>query len=180
MELKDLSSMILEQINMELELMKNQNNFALKYKQWIKKEGEVFNKVNEKLSEKISNRYDTEIKQCYINCFRGLSEPGTKYFEGYVWSIDIPIALEHGFLVKDGQVIDPTLIISGKKLKKQQAKYIKKGLALPRENTGYRLGDEYLGVEIPKEWLYKQCVKTGKSGPHLFDYFMEKYENEND
>jgi len=170
--------MILEQINMELELMKNQNNIAKKYKEFIKKEGQVFNKVNIELSEKVSKINETEIKQCYINCFRGLTEPGTKYFEGYVWSIDIPIPLEHSFLVKNGQVIDPTLIISGKKLKKQQAKYIKKGIALPEDNDRNRLGDEYLGVEIPKEWLYKQCVKTGKSGPHLLEYFMEKTENE--
>ncbi len=175
-ELKDMTSMILEQVRMEITLMQKHKSPALDYKEWFCKEAEIFNKVDKDLSEKVSVRTNAEIKHCFINCFRGL-DPGMRYFEGYVWSVDIPIPLEHSWLVKDGVVVDPTLIISGDKLKKQQRKYTKKGYALPRDSTRYRMGDEYAGVEIPKDWLFKECVKTKKSGPHLFNYFMEKNKN---
>jgi len=172
MELKDISSMILEQINAEIKVMKNENSPAKHYKVWFKDQCEVFYKVDETKSKEVSDRTYAKIKQCFINCFRGL-EPGMKYFEGYVWSVDIPIPLEHSWLVKDGVVVDPTLIISGDKLKKQQRKYFKKGYKLPNGNERYRLGDEYAGVEIPSKWLFKECLKTKKSGPHLFNYFLE-------
>jgi len=175
-QLNDISSMIMEQINAELKVMKNDTSLAKQYKFWFRQEAEIFRQVDKELSEKVSVRTYAEIKQCFINCFRGL-DPDMKYFEGYVWSLDIPIPLEHSWLVKDGIVVDPTLVISGKRLEKQQKKYIKKGYRLPSSNDRYRLGDEYAGVEIPKDWLFKECLKTKKSGPHLFNYFMEKKEN---
>ena len=171
-QLNDISSMIMEQINAELQVMKNDTSLAKQYKFWFREEAEIFRQVDKELSEKVSVRTYAEIKQCFINCFRGL-DPDMKYFEGYVWSVDIPIPLEHSWLVKDDQVIDPTLIIGGKRLEKQRKKYERKGYKLPKDNT-YRLGDEYAGVEIPMAWLFKECVKTKKSGPHLFNYFMEK------
>ena len=58
------------------------------------------------------------------------------------------------WLVKNEKIIDTTLI-------------------LDTEFSKDRTGDEYAGVEISKDFLYKACVKTGKTGPHLFDYFME-------
>jgi len=157
MTLKGTTSMILDQVEAEIQLMKNQNNYAKKYKVWFAKECEIFYEVDRTKSKKIAERFNTELKQCYYNSFKALSEPGMKYYEGYVWSIDVPIPLEHSWLVKDGKVIDSTLI-------------------LDTDFSKDRTGDEYAGIEISKHKLYKMCLKNGKTGPHLFDYFMEKTE----
>ncbi len=154
-QLKDISSMILWQIAAEIKVMK-EDTPAKKYKIWFQKDCKVFHEVDNIKSKDVAKRNNAKLKQCYYNSFRGFSEPGMKYYEGYVWSASCPIPLEHSWLVKDGKVIDPTLILD--------TKY-----------SNDRLGDEYVGIEIPRDFLLSRCVKTMKSGPFLFDYFAFKH-----
>jgi len=125
------------------------------YKLWLLKNFKMYTKVNVKESKKISKRTSSGVKQCYYNCWRALSCGDYRYFEGYVTSKDVPIPLEHAWLInKKNEVIDPTLIINVTKIKN-------------------RLGDEYLGLEIPVEYCYKKGFKLKKSGPYILDYFMD-------
>jgi hypothetical protein len=128
-----------------------------KYKLWLMENTKLFTKINKNESHRVRSRCDGKVKECYYNCWKALSlNQHYRYYEGYVNSKRIPIPLEHSWLVnKKNEVIDPTLIIDvDKKIKN-------------------RLGDEYLGVEIPREYAYKKGFKTKKSGPYILDYFFE-------
>jgi hypothetical protein len=128
------------------------------YKLWLLKNSILFTTVNKKESMDVMEKCDCQVKQCFYNCWRALSiNQNYKYYEGTVMTKAIPIPLEHSWLVnKNNEIIDPTLIID-----------------IPKEKIVNRLGDEYFGVEIPKEFCYKMGFKIRKSGPYLFDYFRE-------
>lgn len=147
-----------KQIETELKFI-NQNeeyknqDMVKQYKEWLLDNTEYFAEINVEQSIKVSKNIDAQIKQCYYNCLKATFGRRFKYYEGYVWSNRIQIPLEHSWLVKDGQVIDPTLIIKTQML-------------------GDRMGDEYLGIELPLKFILKQALKTKRSGPFIFDYFL--------
>lgn len=146
-----------KRVNQEIKLLETgikftNGNIILGYRKWLLNNFKYFTKVDVKESKRLSE--NAQVKRCYHNCFNEMTDSRFKYFEGYTWTEEIPIPLEHCWLVKDDQVIDPTLAINVK-------------------NITNRLGDEYLGVEIPKDFVFKKAVKVKKSGPFIFDYYNE-------
>lgn len=69
--------------------------------------------LNAELSRRVAQAVNARAKACWENAFRGLAElldlAGVLYVEGWAVTCDHLIAVEHGWLEYDGQVIDPTL-----------------------------------------------------------------------
>jgi len=152
------------------------------FKEWFYKESELFTDVDKKMSEEVSLRNDCKIKECYRNTWISTSSFRTlKYYEGFVFSEDIPIPIEHSWLVtSDGKIVDPTLIINGKRLAQQLKKYKQK----PIEKCGLkerksRLGDEYFGVQIPTDFVNKIAIKEMRTGAFVYEYFVQKIMQQN-
>lgn len=100
-----------------------------------------------------------KIKECYYNSqMIAMSDESLKYYEGYYYDSIIPV--EHGWLVKDGKVIDVTLEVRDKKFKKDLSK-----------------GGMYLGIEIPTLYLAEHIKKTGMAENLLYRYWREEIEN---
>lgn len=168
--------------NQELGFLKtmtgNQNPY--KYLSWFLKNSEQFNEVNKQLSQKISTEVHAKIKECYHNTWKASYNRNYKYYEGFVWSKDVPIPLEHSWLTYNNKVIDPTMIIPIKEVNKQlRSKY--KGLQSKEENNRDRLSrdrlgidTEYVGVNIPTETLNKFVMKNKKTGGFLLEYFLSQ------
>lgn len=145
------------------------------YHSWFIKNAEHFHlaQVDQRLSEATSIAVDAQIKECYHNSWKGLMENLTaRYFEGYVWSKNIPIPIEHSWLVTmEGRVIDPTLIINGEQLENQLEKFnLKKHFG----NIKNRLGDEYMGVYFPTNVINKFVMKKKATGGFLIDYWLKQ------
>jgi hypothetical protein len=158
---------------MELEAYRKfkSQKFMLPYKEWFYKNARTFTKVDEKISEKLSLQHDCQIKECYRNSWIATcGRPDLKYFEGFVASEEIPIPIEHSWIVNaDGKVIDLTLIINGDRLGKQ----LKKNYGInEKSDRRSRLGDEYFGLQIPTDFVNKMCFKNKITGTFLFEYFM--------
>jgi len=138
---------------------------------------EQFTTVDKQLTEKVIKIINARVKECYHNTWKAVTEPtlrsNLRYFEGFVWSKEVPIPLEHSWLVKrDGKVVDPTLGISTEDTNKQlNKKWIAKDYRLEttREN---RLENEYVGVHIPTEILNKFVIKAEQTGGFLFEFFL--------
>src|SRR3990172_11011531 len=137
-----------KQVKSEIKLT---NGIVKDYKKWLLDNFKYFIKVNIEESKQVSKESYAEIKHCYHNCFRVLTDKNYRYFEGFTWNKRIPIPLEHSWLVINDQVIDPTLIINVNNIKD-------------------RLGDEYIGVEIPADFVLANAIKTKRTGPFLFNY----------
>ena len=123
---------------------------TIKFREWFLSKSETFNTVDLGLSRKLQKLNQCKKKQCYYNAWKSDITGHYRYFEGFVISDDLPISLEHSWLVKDGVVIDPTLII------------------------GNRLGDEYFGIEIKRGWLNKHVLDTETTGGFLTDYYLHE------
>ena len=120
-------------------------------------------------------KINARVKECYHNTWLAVLGTNLRYFEGFVWSKEVPIPLEHSWLVKpDGKVVDPTLGISSEETNRQmKRKWIAKDYSLEttREN---RLENEYVGVHIPTEILNKFVMKNKKTGGFLFEFFLSQ------
>ena len=159
----------------EMELYQKGNwKTQLDYKVWFTEHSEEFTEVDLKLSEKISKQVQAEVKECYANTWKASWNRKYKYFEGFVWSKDIPIPLEHSWLVsKDNKVIDPTLIIDVKTAKKQLNRKYKGYNWTPSER---KLGDEYVGVHIPTDKLNKFVLESKQTGGFLIQFYIQEKE----
>ena len=149
---------------------------TLVYHKWFLKNSEQFNEVDKYLTQKVIKIINAKIKECYHNTWKAVTDltlrSNLRYFEGFVWSKEVPIPLEHSWLVKpDGKVVDPTLGISTEDANKQMKR--KYRLETTREN---RLENEYLGVHIPTNILNKFVIKAKQTGGFLEDYFLQKQE----
>ena len=75
-------------------------------------------------------------KSCfYASHVIAISSNEYRYYEGYARVKDMEINIEHGWLVRDGKVFDPT----------------------------WKDGLHYFGVEVPKDTVRKQMVATGRA-----------------
>ncbi|NIS95434.1 MAG: hypothetical protein GTN97_05905 [Nitrosopumilaceae archaeon] len=164
---------ILEFKKQELKLLEN-SNFSnqnpMRFLKWFLKNAQSFTKVDLKKSEEVSVKTDSQIKMCYHNCWKALLDYRKfRYFEGFVWSKELPLPLEHSWLVDTkGRVIDPTLIINAQETARQMKK--KYGIE-DHFKRQFRIGDEYLGIEFPYKKLNKlvfQYKRTGSFLPELF------------
>lgn len=90
------------------------------------------------------------IKQCFKNAANMVIQNNNLvYCEGYAYASDLPIAVEHAWVLQDGNVIDPTL--------------------RPRPGVNY----VYYGIQIKYDYLAKQLVKNRVYG--ILDNAQEIY-----
>jgi len=168
-------SSLQEFCNFELESYRklNVNSKSLMFKEWFNNNSKLFTKVNKEKSLELSLKNNCKVRQCYKNTWLvSIVKRKMKYFEGLVVSENLPIPIDHSWLVDtDGQVIDPTLIITGQRLEKQ----LRKEYNITKENFDKnRLGDEYYGVEIPLDFVNKMCFKHKISGEWLTKFFVQE------
>ncbi len=135
---------------------KDKESYGYKYHKWFKENAVLFEQVDKLRSELISIKHHCQIKQCYRNAWvTATSDSSLKYYEGFVISNNCPVRLEHSWVVKNGIVIDPTLIIRVEGMKE-------------------RIGQEYYGIHIPTDYVRKKAFQTGKSGAYILDYYGER------
>lgn len=140
------------------------------FHKWFLKNCEQFTTVDKQLTEKVILKINARVKECYHNTWLAVLGTNLRYFEGFVWSKEVPIPLEHSWLVKpDGKVVDPTLGISTEETNRQMKR--KYRLETTKEN---RLENEYVGVHISTEILNKFVMKNKKTGGFLFDFFLSQ------
>ena len=168
----------------ELELLSKSKSMSnqSKYLKWFIDNAEHFTDLNVDLSHSVSTDNDCQVKSCYHNCWKAVSYANIlnlRYFEGYVYSERVPIPLEHSWLVTpEGQVVDPTLIITGEKAYKQMKKQYHNISRSDFKTTERKYGDEYFGVEFPLLYLNKLVMKIKRTGGFLIELFLSKNEKE--
>ena len=124
-----------------------------KYHKWILKHGKSF-KGSERDTKKesllIEHNHPHGIKKCYYNSQVLLTiSDKFQYYEGWYITENLPIPLEHAFIVYNGKVIDLT-------------------------SNGRFQVIEYFGVPIPTKYVLLQILKDSKSDAFLFRYWREK------
>ena len=108
-------------------MLEEQTTFHLDtdYTIWLKHNSTSYTIIDKETSEMFCKKYKSEIKACYINCWKiAIVQPKYSFHIGYVQCFGMPFS--HAFLVKDNKVIDPTLAILN------------------------RYGNEYYGMPIDK------------------------------
>jgi len=158
----------------ELDLLKKMNNpNPYRFLTWFLKNSEQFKDVNKKLSEKVSLQVDAQIKECYHNTWKASWNRKYKYYEGFLWSHNVPFPIEHSWLTSYNKIIDPTMIIPMYEVKKQLKKY--HGI---KDYVGRGDFDdydyEYAGIHIPTDILNKFVMKKKKTGGFLLEYFLSQ------
>lgn len=168
-----LQSQILQIEEMKLKLYhrNGKDNTHYKFQKWFLDKAQVFNRVDKQQSEFLSKKIQAEIKNCYYNSWRvANTDFSLNYYEGFVIDEELPIPIEHSWLVDSrGFVIDPTLIISGDRFKKQMKKY-----GGGEKDGSNRLGSEYFGVKFTNEQVNKFAIETKKTGSYLYLLFKEE------
>lgn len=164
----------------ELKLLSKSKNMSNQYKylKWFLDNAEHFTDLNVDLSHTVSRDNDCQVKSCYHNCWKATSCANIlnlRYFEGFVWSERVPLPLEHSWLVTpEGQVVDPTLIITGELAYKQMKKQYPQFTRADFKTNERRCGDEYFGIEFPLLYLNKLVMKNKRTGGFLLELFLSK------
>ena len=139
-----------EQSLVELFNKQTRKTKAGDYHKWLADNGETFTTVDKDDSKRLADEFDCQVKHCFYNAWKiNIEESDYKYYEGLVYAHGIPIS--HGWLVKDGKVIDPTL-------------------AVEALGDNDRFGTEYFGIEIPRSF---SKVHKGQIVESLFRFFLE-------
>lgn len=170
-----LAKNILQLQEAQLDLFKKDGTQnQIDFHNWFITKSEHFNlaQVNRRLSKATSIRVDAQIKECYHNTWRASLEDFTlRYFEGFVWNKNLPIPIEHSWLVTlENKVVDPTLILSNMIVRKQLKEKGYDG----HKHFHNRLGDEYMGVHIPTRTLNQFVFKTKATGGFLIEYWLKQ------
>ena len=128
------------------------------YKKWLNGKMEQFRDIDRKLSYKVANMFECEIKECHNNTIKILAKTDEfKFYMGWYLAKGLGMAEHSWFISKGGNVIDPTLAVPSKaSLKKDgTVEYQLKGLK-PKDSLIYQAqGSLYSGVEIPRELMAK-------------------------
>jgi hypothetical protein len=127
-------------------LMKNHPQ--AKFYEYLLLHGEQFSEVDRKKSERIRTERFCKPKECYYNAQLMALDFDMKYYEGYAVSGQLPLPVEHAWLVSNGRVIDITW----------------HDLSKP----------DYFGLEIPKEFIQKHILNTEKAEQLLWLYITNK------
>ena len=112
-------------------------------------------------------RHKAEMKQCYHNSLMySWEDSDSQYYEGWVVTDGLSMPIRHAWIVKDGQVFDPTFDVL-------------------REQYGRKRDERicYYGVEIPEMFILRYISAFEISGPFLFDYYFslkEEYAHRRD
>jgi hypothetical protein len=104
----------------------------------------------------------SEVKECYHNCF--LADVGGKYdyYEGWCFSGVMPVA--HAWLVdENGHVIDPTLVMD------VEGTYGGEDFVFADRVQK----SDYVGMFIPRKWLNHKVLLEKKTGGFLAEYLTE-------
>lgn len=131
------------------------------YWKWLLAHGEcfVFTPLEDyELHEELKKRIGKSLfkpRACYYNAqicsVWDASKPFFLYYEGFATTDDFDnLPFEHGFLVHEGKVLDPT----------------------------WKNGRDYFGVQIPVDFVRKEIVKTGVAGSILFRYYYAETHKE--
>lgn len=170
----NLCKNLIEFKEQELKLLQKGNaGNSVKYLEWFLKNSEQFNEINARLSAKVSVQVDAKIKECYHNTWKASWNRNYKYYEGYLWSSRVPLPLEHSWLISNGKIIDPTMIIPDYEVEKQLKKYkVKEFKHIDRNFLDDK--HEYVGVHIPTKTLNKYVFEHKKTGGFILEYFLSQ------
>jgi hypothetical protein len=127
-------------------LMKNQPQ--VKFYEYLFLHGEQFSAVDKEKSEKIRTDRLCKLKECYYNAQLMALDSDMKYYEGYAVSGQLPLPVNHAWLVSNGKVIDTTWHDLNK--------------------------PDYFGIEIPKEFIQRHILDTEKAEQLLWLYITNK------
>ena len=101
-------------------------------------------------------RYQAQMKECYYNSLMySWEDEDAQYYEGWVVSESLSLPIRHAWIVKDGQVFDPTFDVL-------------------RRDRGGKTDERiyYYGVHIPSDFIRLFMFYSSYAGPYLFDYFF--------
>ena len=146
-----MKSLIIKYLESVSELMKTQD--ADKFYSWQLENGQLFKKRDIRREKQlVAKGFAHKQKQCYYNSQMAMLNLGVntvaKYYEGWYIPKNIPIPIEHGFLVEDGKVIDLTA----------------KGEVR-----------EYFGVEIPMKFILQKINETKMATALIFYYWNDVF-----
>ena len=167
---------LLEFVKMQAKV--GQGHAVGRYYKWLAKNGRSFKVVNVKDSKRLGRM--GQVKNCYGNSWRAMDFAGKKfrYFEGYFIKANLPIPIEHAFLVNElDQVVDPTMGMRPSDVKAGMRKYVKAGLSNGSFKP-YDFGDEYFGVEIPKKWIDAELLRVQMFNGVALSYFLHLKDQE--
>jgi HAD superfamily hydrolase (TIGR01662 family) len=101
-------------------------------------------------------RYEAQMKECYYNSLMySWEDVDAQYYEGWVVSESLSLPIRHAWIVKDGQVFDPTFDVL-------------------RRDRGSKTDERiyYYGTHIPSGFMRLFMFYSSYAGPYLFDYFF--------
>lgn len=131
---------------------------AKHYFKWLLDNGTYYERdvdLTNRLMESVY--YQPKLKECYANSLHIMSSgEDIGYCEGWMVSSNLPIPIEHAWNIKDGKVLDFTATLWGR-------------------DDEERL---YFGVQMPKEFVISEMLKTGVTGPYLQAYVYEQLTGE--
>lgn len=161
----------IEEMKLKLYHSNGEEDKHYRFQRWFLDNAKTFKRVDKELSNKFSEKIQAQIKNCYYNSWRVANTDFTlDYYEGFVIDNELPIPIEHSWLVdKRGFVIDPTLIISGERFRKQMKKY-----GGGEKDGVNRIGTEYFGVKFTNEQINKFAIETKRTGSYLYLLFKEE------
>lgn len=96
----------------------NFNDKQTSYFKWLLEEGKSYTTKDEcevnKKEKDLMKKYG-QARACYYNSqMIAMKHSEYKYVEGFYIVENIPISLEHAFLLKDGKIFDPTAFNNGR------------------------------------------------------------------
>ena len=101
-------------------------------------------------------RYQAKMKECYYNSLMySWEDEDAQYYEGWVVSESLSLPIRHAWIVKDGQVFDPTFDV------------LRRDKGSKKDERIY-----YYGTHIPSDFIRLFLFYTSYAGPYLFDYFF--------
>jgi len=120
------------------------NPIGKAYYKWILENGKFFSGQDQ--DREFTKCFKKRANGCYYNAqMLSLDNKKLKYFEGWGISAGVGFPLEHGFNVADGKVFD----------------------------ISWSDTTEYFGVEIPKDFIRKEMLRTEMAGTILFQWFKK-------
>tara|TARA_A100001391_G_scaffold106159_2_gene71026 strand:- start:4436 stop:7000 length:2565 start_codon:yes stop_codon:yes gene_type:complete len=101
-------------------------------------------------------RYQAQMKECYYNSLMySWEDKDAQYYEGWVVSESLSLPIRHAWIVKDGQVFDPTFDVLRRDMNRKEDERI-----------------YYYGTHIPADFIVLFMNYSSYAGPYLFDYFF--------
>ncbi len=101
-------------------------------------------------------RYQAQMKECYYNSLMySWEDEDAQYYEGWVVSESLSLPIRHAWIVKDGQVFDPTFDVLRRDMRRKDDEQI-----------------YYYGTHIPAGFMRLFMLHSSYAGPYLFDYFF--------